>query len=60
MKKHWQTSLVGVLLIIGALCKAGAEFMQGQHVDTTTLGAGIMAGIGFLRTADSNKVVTKE
>lgn len=57
---HWQTSLVGVLLIIGALAKAGAELAQGQHVDMTTLGAGLAAGIGFLRTPDSNKVGPKQ
>jgi hypothetical protein len=59
MTKHWKTSLVGVLLIIGALAKAGAELAQGQHVDMTTLGAGISAGIGFLMAPDANKVQTK-
>lgn len=59
MKKHWQTSLVGVLLILGALIKAAVELLQGQHIDMTTLGAGLAAGLGFLRTPDSNKVQEK-
>ena len=54
--QHWRTSLIGVLLILGVLGKAGAEFLQGQHVDLTTLGAGVTAGIGFIKAADAKEV----
>src|SRR5258708_3892000 len=50
---HWRTTLVGALLILGAAVKAGAELAQGQHVDFTALGAGVAAGIGFLKAAGS-------
>lgn len=56
MLQHWRTSLIGVLLIVGALGKAGAELLQGQHVDFTTLGAGVTAGLGFIKAADSAAV----
>lgn len=59
MKKHWQTTALGVVLIVGALCKAAAEALQGQHVDMTVLIGGLTAGLGFLRTPDSNKVQEK-
>lgn len=54
--QHWRTTVVGALLILGALAKAGAELAQGQHVDFTTLGAGVMAGVGFIKAADGAAV----
>jgi hypothetical protein len=54
--QHWRTTLVGALLIVGALAKAGAEFAQGQHVDFTLLAASVTAGIGFIKSADGAEV----
>lgn len=51
---HWRTTLVGALLIVGAVAKAGAELAQGQHVDFTTLTAGVTAGFGFIKAADAS------
>lgn len=53
---HWRTTLVGALLILGAAVKAGTELAQGQHVDFTSLGAGVAAGIGFIKAADGQAV----
>ena len=53
---HWRTTVVGALLIFGALSKATVELLQGQHIDFTTLTAGLTAGIGFIKAADSKAV----
>lgn len=54
--QHWRTTLIGVLLILGTLAKAGAELAQGQHVDFVTLSAGLGAGWGFIQAADGKAV----
>jgi hypothetical protein len=54
--KDWQTTLAGVLTIIGSVCAAGLAFLHGQ---TTTgiaaLTGGIPSGIGLIKAADSKK-----
>lgn len=56
---HWRTTTIGVLLIVGALAKAGAELAQGQHVDLPTLCAALTAGYGFIKAADAVNVSAK-
>lgn len=59
MKTHWQTTILGILTILATLSHAGISYLNGQHVDTTVLFAGITTGVGLLRAADSSKVQEK-
>jgi len=59
MKKHWQTTALGILTILATLAHAGISYLQTGHVDPTVLTGGLATGIAFLRTPDSNKVVEK-
>lgn len=54
--QHWRTTGIGVLLILAALTKAGAELAQGHHVDYVTLSGGLTAGWGFIQAADGKAV----
>lgn len=54
--KHWQTTAAGILTIIGTLAAAGTQFFTGHPVSWETVLAGVTAGIGLIRAADSSKV----
>lgn len=52
--KDWQTTLAGVLTIIGSLCGAGLALLHGQTTTAVAaLSTGIPTGIGLIKAADS-------
>lgn len=60
MTNHWETTLAGILTIVSACCASGLAFLHGQTaVGVTALTTGIPMGVGLIRSADANKVVTK-
>lgn len=48
MLKDWKTTLIGLLMIAGTL----AAYM-GNQISAEECGAGLLAGIGFLLSADT-------
>ena len=50
-----KTTIIGSLIIVGAVCTAASQFLQGQDPDLAMLAVSITAGIGFLKTADQTK-----
>lgn len=50
-----KTTILGVLLIVGALTTAATQYLQGLPVDYAVLGASVAAGVGFLNTEDQKK-----
>lgn len=55
MLKNWETSVIGLLMIIGG---ASLASYFGESIDKTTaaLAAGlVLGGVGFLRGRDGNK-----
>jgi len=53
--KDWKTTLAGVLTIVATLATAGLAYMHGQPVNVVTTFAGITAGVGLIKAADSAK-----
>jgi hypothetical protein len=56
LTKHWETTLAGVLTIVGTLTTAGLAYLHGQPINTSATLAGLTAGVGLIRAADGNKV----
>lgn len=54
--KSWRTTVAGVLLIVVAVGKAAAEFLQGGSPDLSMALAQIMTAIGLIKAADSSEV----
>ena len=58
--KNWRTDLQGALVIVGALASFALSWIQHGAPDGAiwaTLWAGIMAGVGLIRSADGKVVV---
>ena len=54
--KQWETTLCGILTIVGSVCTAGIAFLHGQTtVAISALSAGIPTGVGLMRAKDANK-----
>jgi hypothetical protein len=51
--KDWKTTLAGVLTIVGTLTTAGLAFLHQQPVNIPTVIAGLTAGAGLIKAADS-------
>jgi hypothetical protein len=51
--KDWKTTLAGALTIAGTLVTAGLAVLQHKPVDVPTTIAGITAGVGLIKAADS-------
>jgi hypothetical protein len=51
--KDWKTTLAGVLTIVGTLATAGLAYLHGQPINTGATLAGITAGVGLIKAADS-------
>lgn len=47
-----KTTIVGILIILGAAINAAVQFLQGQAPDFGVLAAAVTAGIGFITAAD--------
>ena len=54
--KHWQTTALGVLVILGTLAHSATLYLAHQPLDTATLFAGLAAGFGLVRSPDASKV----
>ena len=50
-----KTTIIGVLIIIGAACTAATQFLQGQEPDLSALAGAVVVGIGFIKAADATK-----
>ena len=56
--KSWKTTLLGVLMIIGALSTAGVALMDNDpttNPDTALIMVAITGGVGLINAKDSNK-----
>ena len=53
MKANWKTTTLGILMILGALCNAAAQWIQGKQVDLATLGMAITGGMAAIKAADA-------
>ena len=53
MLKSWQTSLMGIFMIVIAVLTGGMDLLQGNALEWTVLLAEVAAGIGFLRARDN-------
>lgn len=51
--KDWKTTLAGVLTILGTLTTAGLALLGHKSVDIPTVLAGLTAGLGLIKAADS-------
>jgi len=52
--KNWKTTVMGLLLIVGALSGAGYQALSGKPVDTAAVAAAIVTGLGLLVAKDFN------
>lgn len=54
--KHWETTVAGVLTIVGAICTSGLALLHNQpNLALGALTTGIPAGVGLIRAKDANK-----
>lgn len=53
--KDPKTTIIGSLMIAGAVISASIAYLTGQQVNTGTLLGTITAGIGLIHASDSNK-----
>jgi hypothetical protein len=51
--KDWQTTLAGLATIVGTLCAAGLNLYNKQPLNVPVMVAGLTAGIGLIRAADT-------
>ena len=51
--KDWKTTIAGVLTIIGTLTTAGIALVNKQPLNLPGTIAGITAGVGLIKAADS-------
>jgi hypothetical protein len=51
--KDWKTTLTGVLTIVGTLVTAGLASLHQQPINVPATLAGVTAGIGLIKAADS-------
>jgi hypothetical protein len=51
--KDWQTTLAGVATIVATLCNAGLSLYHQQPLNFSVMTAGLTAGIGLIRAADT-------
>ena len=51
--KDWKTTIAGVLTIVGTLTTAGIALVNKQPLNLPGTIAGITAGVGLIKAADS-------
>jgi hypothetical protein len=51
--KDWKTTVAGIVTIVGTLCTAALHVYNHQAVDMPTTIAGLTAGVGLIKAADS-------
>lgn len=48
-----KTTILGILMIVGALIHAVSQYLSGQPVDTTVIFGAVSGGIGLIAAKDS-------
>jgi hypothetical protein len=51
--KDWKTTLTGILTIVGTLATAGIAYLHNLPVNVPATLAGVTAGMGLIKAADS-------
>lgn len=51
--KNYKTTILGILTIIGTLCKAGLDLMNNTPIDYGIISAGISTGVGLFLAKDA-------
>ena len=52
-----KTTILGVLTIVSVICASGIQFLKTSTFDFAVTFAGVTAGIGLIKAADSAPVV---
>lgn len=50
-----KTTILGIITIVGALCNATVQYLNGKQIDLVTLSTAITAGWGLIHAADTPK-----